>query len=242
MTSDYTLFKFRAINKNLLDSLAKSYLYFAHPDQLNDPFDCRVDVDKALVNAIARSTATKAQLEQLQGNFDLDQIKDMAGNAGVCSFSDGDKPLENSLMWSHYADCHKGICFTYSIPEHYLVAQSDQLPVVSEVNYGINPITDWLIQPELIEGLSFNETFLVKLLTAKSACWSYEKEVRIISREQGQMEIDRSFLKQICFGLNTPKTDIDLIKMVSAKFGYSASFCQVQRSVDDFGLKIVELP
>lgn len=37
--SDYTMFRFRAINKHLLASLVNSEIYFAQPNCLNDPFD-----------------------------------------------------------------------------------------------------------------------------------------------------------------------------------------------------------
>ncbi len=53
--SDHVLFKFRKIDKYLLTSLVQSEIYFAHPEQLNDPLDCRVDILNALENAISRA-------------------------------------------------------------------------------------------------------------------------------------------------------------------------------------------
>lgn len=50
--TDYKLYKFSAINKNLIDSLVKGYLFFANPEKLNDPFDCRIDIRKAMNNAM----------------------------------------------------------------------------------------------------------------------------------------------------------------------------------------------
>ena len=41
---DFLCFKFRAINKHLIESLVNPSLYFARPDTLNDPFDCRLDL------------------------------------------------------------------------------------------------------------------------------------------------------------------------------------------------------
>ena len=51
--TDYVLFKYRKIDKNVLKSLVHSEIFFAGPDRLNDPFDCKVEILKALENAIA---------------------------------------------------------------------------------------------------------------------------------------------------------------------------------------------
>jgi hypothetical protein len=42
----FVLYKYRAINKRLIESLINQTLYFARPDELNDPFDCRIDLQK----------------------------------------------------------------------------------------------------------------------------------------------------------------------------------------------------
>ena len=46
----YQYFKFRVINKYLLESLMQGALYFASPEELNDPFDCNLDIKKAIIN------------------------------------------------------------------------------------------------------------------------------------------------------------------------------------------------
>ena len=48
-------FKFAKINDRLIQSLIKSEIYFSVPEKLNDPFDCRINVKKALDNAISQS-------------------------------------------------------------------------------------------------------------------------------------------------------------------------------------------
>ena len=37
--NNYLQFKFSPINKNVIDSLVRGYLYFAQSHQLNDPFE-----------------------------------------------------------------------------------------------------------------------------------------------------------------------------------------------------------
>ena len=77
-----------------------------------------MDVFNALENAISRSQSdVQARLKKLRamkGFFD--KVQTDLRNVGVCSFS---LELTNTLMWSHYADEHRGICLTYSFPESF---------------------------------------------------------------------------------------------------------------------------
>lgn len=248
---DLVLFKFRNINKNLIDSLVNSYLYFAPPSKLNDPFDCQVDLDVSLDNAILKCENEK-EVPFLMHLKKGDKIKKVRGDIGICSFSRSDGVLENSLMWSHYADSHKGVCFSYKIPEKWFIEKSFFVPLALEVKYGKNLLSSWLIKnaKNQLDRQAFNndecrltlkECLLVKSLTVKDECWSYEKEFRAISRAVGPQKIDRSFLTQICFGLNTSESDIKLIRNICLKFGYAATFLQVKRNADDFGLITVEM-
>ncbi len=52
--SNYVFFKFKKIDKNLIDSLSKSYLHFASVKNLNDPIDCQIDICASITSAIAR--------------------------------------------------------------------------------------------------------------------------------------------------------------------------------------------
>ena len=87
--SDYIVFKFRAINKNLLASLVNKELYFAEPRCLNDPFDCRVDVLRALDNAILKSSSpSRETLTKLRGMQEFfEKVQADTAKVGVCSFS-----------------------------------------------------------------------------------------------------------------------------------------------------------
>ncbi len=238
MSEDVYFFKFRHINKNLIDSLVNETLFFAHPDNLNDPFDCRVDLKKAVENAVKRLPDSQkdclSKLASLKGY--IERVQNDAGNAGICSFS---LELENSLMWSHYANDHKGICLTYDFPRSFLIDESNEITGVSAVTYGENTLSDWLIQNAPDQNLSikdFSIELIKQLLTIKSVCWSYEKEVRIIRQHEGTFKIPKEFLKQVCFGLNTPTSDVDLIQKLLNGAGYSVAYCKIERSDSDFGL------
>lgn len=241
--TDYVLHKFKKIDKNLLKSLVHGEIYFARPERLNDPFDCRVDVFNALGNAISRSQsdvcARLKKLRAMKGFFD--KVQEDLRDVGVCSFS---LELTNMLMWSHYADEHRGICLTYSFPESFFYENTDQILGIAQVDYAANPLSEWFIEKAPIHGSfeQFSISLIKKILTVKAPLWDYEKEVRIVRRNDGVHLLNRRQLKQVCFGLNTPESDIQLINELIGKFEYNVIMCKIVRDEEnDFGFKILEI-
>jgi hypothetical protein len=255
--NDWVLFKFRKIDKYLEKSLVNSEIYFSSPEQLNDPFDCRVDIIKALKNAIYKSSSpSRERLRERLVQFramtpffervqaDLEQI-------GVCSFSLNLTKPASSLMWAHYADNHRGICLTYRFPESFFLENADHILGIDRVDYGINPLSDWFIQNALTwpcfrdfrDFRDFGIALIKKALTVKAQPWEYEEEVRIIRQTEGVEVIDKKFLQQVCFGLKTPKGDITLIKKLIDNCGYDvALYKMVPNASNDFGLEASEIP
>jgi len=240
--SDFVIFKFKRINKNLLKSLVNSELYFARPEHLNDPFDCRVDIISSLENAIYRANKpTSNKLKKIRSSIYMDKIKTDLENMGVCSFS---LELENTLMWSHYTDDHSGVCLTYALPKSFFDETIDEILGITKVDYGLNPLSDWFLKntckfssiDDLIRAL------IKKALNVKAKPWNYEKEVRILRRKEGVQVIDKQYLKQICFGLTTSDSDITLLKNISRQCGYKVDFRQmVRRRSSDFGFEPIRI-
>lgn len=83
-------------------------------------------------------------------------------------------------MWSHYANEHKGVCIGFDTGKSlfrlaWKVTCQDEFPIVRRP-------TD------------SDEILLNKTLLTKAACWSYEKEWRIIKRTL--TEIEKSYRLQ----------------------------------------------
>lgn len=248
--TDHILFKFRSVNKYLLQTIVQSEMHFAHPNRLNDPFDCRVDIRQSLEVAILKShSPVKERLEKFRGLNDFfTKLQSDISGMGVCSFScpvDGSNALlENPLMWSHYADGHKGICLTYRFPERFFYENADQILGISAVDYGVNPLADWFIEnvDKFADFSEFGSSLLKKALTVKSSQWAYEKEVRILRKADGSYPIGKQHLIQICFGLRTPEEDIALIKNLLLQGQYEIRRFRLVRSNEaDFGLKALEI-
>lgn len=102
----HKFFKYRAINKNLIDSLVNGYLYCAPPASLNDPFDCQVDIKKSANYASSKLSGMKRDFLIRMSQLDvfIDEIQQRMTGIGICSFS---LTLEEPLLWSHYADEHQ---------------------------------------------------------------------------------------------------------------------------------------
>ena len=243
--SDYRYFKYRLINKNLIASLVNGALYFALPSNLNDPFDCQIDIRKAAKFAASKVTGIRRDVLLTISDLSefVDEIQRRMTTIGVCSFS---LNLEESLQWSHYADEHRGVCLMYEFPEDFLLKPENQIVGVSEVEYGENPLSDWMIQavPDKIEDDfydHFTTEILKKVLIVKARGWSYEKECRIIREKAGLFPIPKEFLKQVCFGLDTAESDIQLIQKIVDRSSYCVDYCRIQKLESDFGIRAVEI-
>jgi len=244
--NDYVIFRFRRIDKHFLQSLVNSELYFARPEQLNDPFDCRVDFRISLDNAIIRASGTSQdKLKQLREIINKavnsDKIKAFVENIGVCSFS---LEISNTLMWSHYADNHRGVCLTYGFPKSFFDETINEILGIVRVDYGPDPLSDWFLRvfDQSMPFDGFVRSLIKKAFTVKAELWRYEQEVRIVRKSAGVQVIDKQFLKQICFGLATPDKDITLVKKIVEQCDYDIDLCKMSRSASsDFGLKPTEL-
>lgn len=146
---------------------------------------------------------------------------------GVCCFSMSDT---NPLLWSHYANNHKGICIGYSldrIPSPKLLA----------VEYGGSRILSTstvykaLIQRDQSAIKQLNKAILLR----KAEEWKYEQELRMI----GDVGIQDSPLKmrEIIFGLKCPATTKFLIVNALRKSANNLEFKEIGANGDTYKLE-----
>jgi len=238
-------FKFRNINKYLIDALVNGTMYCARPIDLNDPFDCQVDIKKAAENAISCLSGNKKQnlVKLLKLNDFFNNIQESIKRTGVCCFS---LVLKHPLLWSHYADKHKGLCLAYEIPSQLFFKPSKKIEgAYLCVDYGENPLTEWFKKetPEevKINKTEFSKKLVGRILSIKGKEWEYEKEVRIVCLKEGTYPIPKDCLRRVYFGMNTPKSDICLVKQIIDNAGYSLEYYQIERSGKDFGIKTMKI-
>jgi len=109
----------------------------------------------------------------------------------VLSFSEDHR---NALMWSHYADYHRGICIGFRR------AVMEQLAPLQQVHYRARVPT---LPEELPEEEKLSASFL-----SKSGDWGYEREWRIITFDGREyLNLPCGAISVVIFGARTPKDD-----------------------------------
>ena len=128
-----SLYKYQTLSAYSLASLVNNTVWLANPSTFNDPFDCAVTLDRkkfmeSLEHAIDR-IGQQARPEDIAGKdltgvrpgdaeaYDefLNGIKELLQETGVLCLSE---VPDNMLMWSHYADHHRGFCVEYDFGEN----------------------------------------------------------------------------------------------------------------------------
>ena len=147
-----TLYKYKSFEhfEYFMDLLIKKRLYGATFKELNDPMEGYF----------------------ISENFTEDewkQMKDTKKQVRICSLS---KTYDNALMWTHYANEHKGCCIELEVP--------DSTWKCLEVRYQTT-------MPKLTSRINPDEA-MDTIFGVKSDFWSYEQEVRFIKSVQTTKE------------------------------------------------------
>jgi len=103
---DSQILKYSGITSNLKDSIFKNYLWFSDPADFNDPY-CKGKghTPESLADYfIDNPTYLRNTIQQYANS--------VASTIGVSCFSQEE---DNLLMWSHYADKHKGLCLKFDM-------------------------------------------------------------------------------------------------------------------------------
>jgi hypothetical protein len=214
------LYKFSAINRHLLQSLKDGYLWHSRPSSFNDPFDCykhlltfepsEQDIiefctrnykpgERPLKQQIAELLTAPGKLAEAQKS----SLEDSISGQGICCFAENYK---NTLMWSHYAANHAGICLVFDPYK-----DKEGLFLV-KVRY-----TDDFIPRNYYEN---NRIGALIMLSTKSNDWSYEQEYRSISATPGINVLKREILSEVIFGCKTPQEEVFAVMNTIESSGY----------------------
>lgn len=146
LREEYYAYKFKRFDEYLLTSIRNSELYFASPQQLNDPFDCQISIKASLKKAISESSGAIRKnlrtLKLLRPFFD--DFQKRLGTIGICSFAG---QIMNPLMWAHYTDSHKGVCLLYRFPGSFVTEEHNNFIGLTDVEYGTNALTGLVAIP-----------------------------------------------------------------------------------------------
>jgi hypothetical protein len=226
------IYKFRSWeNINHKTTINKLNLYAASSTRFNDPFDSSIIVHlnqmklprqvykesiasvikkqysilnrqsrKKIINNPKSKKIFEGKLWVEEKKHIIKLIRHIQNNVGIISFA-GNK--ENILLWSHYADAHKGFCLGFDRDEYFEISLKYAPTQFRRIIYTESlPAAD--IYSLLDEDLIFKIVYAS--LSTKSINWMYEEELRsfFLNQSNFNLHFEPSCLKEIILGCNMP--------------------------------------
>lgn len=227
----------RNISKNEFQIFCKNHIdYFFNFDEKNENFAFKSKKNYLSTIEISQSkslpyeigdllTIIKTNIEKTIIKSIREARKNQFSKVGVTCFS---KNNSNLLMWSHYADSHRGICLEFDtnlepFSKSFEVIYDSNIPVIE---------SDLLFEEE--------HTFesFKKLLSFKSKDWEHEEELRLLHQEKNKKYLyPRYALKAIYFGLKTNQTDLEIVCSLVRTHNPTIKFFKMKRLERKFGLE-----
>lgn len=203
-------YSFRTINLYTLQDLINGEITVSNPTTFNDPFDCLFYqyIDKKVAGSF-NNRALKKSFEKIRIRSFISEV--FINPNPLKSRKRKIKPFKDVLMWSHYADSHKGICLKYDtrygLPKYDAKSESNFF----EVKYFKGNKVDIINKPSI----NFKTGFLMK-----NKCWKYEGEVRLLHFDPKcdadfiHLPLGDAKVSAIYFGLYCPPEHVDMVKKI----------------------------
>ena len=166
--------------KLLINDLNEKRMWKGRPEDFNDPFDPYYK---------RFSTIIKEELKKIR----------------ISCFTED---YDNLLMWSHYGDNHKGICFGYKFEDiHMDDSTFFEKIIYKELKTNIE-IDEMLKMSVKIknEVLTISEVYL-----RKHKNWEYENELRLINLNYKEDYYYNIKISEVYFGIDSALEDIKVI-------------------------------
>ena len=175
------VYRYRPLSSDVrereINTLEKDQIWLSAPSSFDDPWDCFLSPE--LINL---PTAATNLINRLR----------------IACFSDRE---DNTRMWSHYADSHKGICIGYKTNGSSLNSWN-----LKEVTYS-DKIPE-SFNPDIDDSVYCKKTF-EDLVTTKSSDWDDQNEFRFISWDcyDNLIDVNREDIASITFGVKCSESD-----------------------------------
>lgn len=246
-------------NEGSLQTIVAGTMKFANALDFNDPFDCHPHFDLEHISELPklnpqlfkaagqRRGLSPAQRLARKGEFiarlresicDGSFRKDTIERIGVVSLSRDGK---NVLMWSHYADLHRGFMLEFRIPVFGTVIDS----MYSMDRLLPFPVEYQSARPSIKIGLELPNDLVEKILLTKSDAWAYEQEERVVyqGRSPGIYPYRRDeILATVVAGLKMPaahRQELEAAVKHAAKSGLQGlSLYDAREDPKEFGITV----
>lgn len=245
------LYKYRKWEPYGKRMLEENEFYFTSPRDLNDPFDCYIDPEFGRATRGEKLERLRQHLASKHPELDVSEIAKLALKqyrpGGVfpgqrdkkkwlaSTFERRDNfygilslswtPID-VLMWTHYADQHKGICVGLSVDKIDTFINARVLDGRRTFFYR-HPIE--YVEERPIWNFLKDDTLemLEKSFVTKSSAWSYEQEERVFITVDPKMEpflplsendrkvcLLKGTIREVWLGLNAPKETEKEVKQI----------------------------
>jgi hypothetical protein len=243
------LYKYGSLDYLSVKIFINRELWFANADDFNDPFEFSIpisfegtdeqyrkvcseeirkgdpsisdeELDKKVSEALKLGNHRNATLlRQLEQEY----LADLRREINVCCFSE---KRDDILMWSHYADMHRGYCIEFD-------KNSDFFNTVMKVEYAS-------IYPKLNRFTTPKEKQTSTVVTTKYSEWEYEQEWRILG-DHGAHPFTGDCVKGVIFGCKMRNHDKQTMRNVFRNWKSPVQFYEARKKTGEFGLEIIQL-
>lgn len=227
------LYKYKAIDKNLCELIAKNELFFSGRRLLNDPNEAILRFTNQQVLVKGGLCPNRTEVLKAPQYHGIDDYY----------FFCMSRELADIPMWGYYGDNHRGVCLQFDFgtairqwrdqPEKPWKIETDHgIPFIRDVHYQedldeftLAPDGTPNLTPEQADEFGFN----------KLSCWSREQEVRMrldqssIAKDETMPEglhwrFEKKSLASIYFGVRTDKKNKAKLLDLTRSLGYDCAF------------------
>lgn len=209
------LYKYKSISnlEYLFDIIKNKRFFLPNREILNDPLEgiCDMKFGFSGCSYYVNTPKLPSQYENIVNSY------------GILSLSEDAK---NILMWSHYADIFKGVCFEIKSDNHLKTAR----PVVYKND---------VIKAQRYKNI---DECAIASFMQKHEGWSYEKEWRIISKienKQRYLQLDNNEITRVFIGYNIPTVTRNIIADVCINEGIDVQIAYVNPYI--YSVEFMEL-
>lgn len=236
-------------------------IYLSNPKNFNDPWDCRpwyrsetLDDPQVLekylqhIDRLCREgglTESECQERLKAYRENPERCKQLVNQTAVEMWEEISKQYRvyclssnpcSTLMWSHYADGHKGICLEFCCNNNELFP--DAFKIMYEEKYPLLDFTDRSLERQLVPFIT------------KSSVWGYEDEYRLIAMEEPYaddgvlktkenfLEIPEGSLKSVIIGCNLEEENKRKVENIIREYGGGVEMKRALHVPDRYDLLI----
>ena len=145
--------------------------------------------------------------------------------------------FKNRLMWSHYADGHKGFCVEYDF------SQSKELLPFPVYYTNERPLVPWKAAIDNTpENMAAATVDLILTLLTKDSAWSYENEWRILTKASGEHNVIMPPITCIYLGAAIREDDKNCILDIANSLGIPVKQMKIDRGAYDLHAQLINNP